>query len=593
MRTSRTTDGEVDLAYDEDGNVIRSTQKDASGSVFGEATIDYNQLGDPQFTTVAAGPLSSATNYRWETGWDTNHRFKGQHVIDTSGGQQEIGGAEYDHAGRLVSMQSLDVGEYTSFGYDNTGNITSTYTRHGICCATDANPYAEYTYTHDQNGRITSQTLTGSGLTSATRNYTYDTAARLESESLPSGLVRTFHYDDDSNRTSIDELPSGGSLATIATYTYSTTAQDRLSSISGSSTTNYTYTADGETASYGTSSLTWNGHDKIATDDPTSTAHVAYTYDPLGRLQERATTGPTADNEYIYVGNSDTPIMITDGAGTITESYVFGPLGVRRINHGPPLVSGAANGNYDLNFFDGSGNTAGTINASGTRTNTYTYNAFGAPDQSTPSNTLTNRFLGKNGRPLDTQTGLILMGARPYDAVIGRFLSGDPVERGSANLYDYADQNPVGEEDPDGTSTIGQPSPTMTIYTPRGAIYTGGSYTTSPSAYTGGSYTTSPRGPRRLDTPITGTAITRVINTGSKSNRTTLYSGRGRKTKTGLAIAGSFIAATGGSPSDSSADKGAGAAQAPGKFVRQSGEERARNRRALVGPKGDTVIVSW
>jgi hypothetical protein len=41
--------------------------------------------------------------------------------------------------------------------------------------------------------------------------------------------------------------------------------------------------------------------------------------------------------------------MVSDGAGTITESYVFGPLGIRRINHGPPLVSGGANTNYDLN----------------------------------------------------------------------------------------------------------------------------------------------------------------------------------------------------------------------------------------------------
>jgi RHS repeat-associated protein len=143
--------------------------------------------------------------------------------------------------------------------------------------------------------------------------------------------------------------------------------------------------------------------------------------------------------------------MVTNGAGTITESYVFGPLGIRRINHGPPTVSGGANTNYDLNFADGIGNTAGTINSSGTRTNTYTYDAFGTPDQTSPTNTLTDRFLGKNGGPLDTLSGLILMGARPYDSTTGRFLSADPIQGGSASLFDYVNQDPLNETDPTGT----------------------------------------------------------------------------------------------------------------------------------------------
>jgi RHS repeat-associated protein len=272
--------------------------------------------------------------------------------------------------------------------------------------------------------------------------------------------VRTYHYDDDSNRTSIDEQPAGGTLATAATYAYSTTAQDQLSSISASGTTSYGYDTDGNTTSYGTNTLTWNGNGMIATDAPTtSSSNVDYTYDPLGRLQERATTGPTADNEYIYAGTSDTPIMVTDGAGVVTESYVGGPLGTRRMFAGPPLTtSGTVTAGGILEMPNGLGNQAVTVDGSATRLDTYTYDAFGAPNDATPSNTLADRYLAKNGRPLDTATGLILMGARPYDSASGRFLSVDPVDGGSANVYDYADQDPVDESDPAGTSA-GMQSP--------------------------------------------------------------------------------------------------------------------------------------
>src|SRR4051812_16297331 len=42
------------------------------------------------------------------------------------------------------------------------------------------------------------------------------------------------------------------------------------------------------------------------------------------------------------------------------------------------------------------------------------------------------------------------MGARLYDPTTGRFLQPDPVPSGSANDYDYANQDPINNRDLDG-----------------------------------------------------------------------------------------------------------------------------------------------
>ena len=59
--------------------------------------------------------------------------------------------------------------------------------------------------------------------------------------------------------------------------------------------------------------------------------------------------------------------------------------------------------------------------------------------------------MGGEGYQSDSQSGLQLLGARYYDASIGRFISRDPSGyKGGLNFYAYCGNDPVNCSDPTG-----------------------------------------------------------------------------------------------------------------------------------------------
>jgi len=139
-----------------------------------------------------------------------------------------------------------------------------------------------------------------------------------------------------------------------------------------------------------------------------------------------------------------------DGTGTITLTDVGGPGGDLVRYAGPPTTSSTGS----FLYYNGHGDTAAEADLAGARTAAYTYDAFGAPRQMVPSNTTTERWTGRFDKKLDSRSSLVEMGARPYDPVLGRFLSVDPVEGGSFNPYDYAYQDPVNVYDLNGRYVV-------------------------------------------------------------------------------------------------------------------------------------------
>ena len=101
-------------------------------------------------------------------------------------------------------------------------------------------------------------------------------------------------------------------------------------------------------------------------------------------------------------------------------------------------------------YYNGHGDLAAEANSSGTRTALHTYDPFGAPLDTQPADQTVHRYTGAWAKQYDTASDLILMGARPYDPSLGRFLAVDPFDGGSLNNYDYAGQDPINKFDLDG-----------------------------------------------------------------------------------------------------------------------------------------------
>jgi RHS repeat-associated protein len=92
----------------------------------------------------------------------------------------------------------------------------------------------------------------------------------------------------------------------------------------------------------------------------------------------------------------------------------------------------------------------------------FDYDEFGTPRS--PSNPGRYGYLGSKQRSAELPSGVISMGARSYMPILGRFLQVDPVDGGSANAYDYVNQDPLNVFDLDGTSACARPGPACDKY---------------------------------------------------------------------------------------------------------------------------------
>jgi RHS repeat-associated protein len=426
--TATDASGTVAKQYDEAGRVKQITDS------FGNVSSDTFDAAGDVATFTSKGYTTTFTQYTRDNEVKKFTDPSGDsYLFDYAPFTGRFDGVVYPNG--TFSWIDYNAGVWPTAVYNRHGTW-STYYRPTTGVPADSNPISDYSYTYLQDGKVATETRTGGGLTTETTTYgSYDNLGRLAQVTLPTGVARTYNYDADSNRTSIVENGS-----TVATYNYSSSVLDQLSSITHGSTTSFSYTSDGQQSARGANVMTWDGRGRM-TGGTFGGTSVTYGYDAMGEMRQRVSGSSTI--RYVY---ADSLVYKTNGSNTISASEIEGPAGTLDEYAGPP-VSGSTK---TFKYYDARGNLGAEANSSGTRTNAYSYDPFGAPLQSQPANTTVARWMGQADKQYDTQSALITMGARQYDPSLGRFISVDPVEGGSLNNYEYARQDPINNSDLDG-----------------------------------------------------------------------------------------------------------------------------------------------
>jgi RHS repeat-associated protein len=427
----------VTTQYDEAGRV-----KDRVDSFGAEQSFSYDNDGNVVSQTAAAGPLNSNANYT--TAYTYNAADELTTLTDPAGRQYSF---YYCKCGKPKAVQYPN-GTFSWIDYNPDGWTTAVYNRHGSLSAplsgsvpadSQGSPIADYAYTYNLDDTLAEEVRSGGGLTTETTDYQYDALGRLSQVTLPDGTNRTYTYDLDSNRTRIVENGT-----TVASYGYDpsvTPGIDQLTSvIAGSTTTAYGYDTDGDTTSRGADTIRWDGRGRHTGGTFNGTT-ITYGFDATGFRRQR--TAGASTTRYLLNG-----LFETDGGGSITSTSLAG-TDERDLTRfaGPPTTSTTVTYSY----YNAHGDLAAEAGQNGTRTAAFTYDPFGALRTGpAPANATAERWVGAWNKKLDTTSSLIEMGARTYDPLLGRFLSVDPVDGGSCNLYDYACQEPLNSYDLDG-----------------------------------------------------------------------------------------------------------------------------------------------
>lgn len=182
------------------------------------------------------------------------------------------------------------------------------------------------------------------------------------------------------------------------------------------------------------------------TGEDTNLASATTLLDGLNRVirrTERDWKGTTTtDQRYGFEGPGDSPISETDvGSGALQVSYVTDPSG---------LLAAREGSTTKYRDFNGHGDLVQVVDQNGVDVypEPLAYDEYGNTSSAVPYG-----YTGQFQRRTSSVSSTIRMGARIYDPALGRFLSVDPVEGGSANDYDYANGDCVNNYDLDGQAT--------------------------------------------------------------------------------------------------------------------------------------------
>ncbi|WP_407651504.1 RHS repeat-associated core domain-containing protein [Actinoplanes sandaracinus] len=391
------------------------TMATAYFTAYGERTGSNYQMRD--------NPWAQDTIYRDEST---------RRIQRTTVGRQTVAGTvsdrnyDYDEAGNILSIEekpAVGAGEKQCFRTDPLGRLTTAWTpKPELPCTTDPTvgdlagpaPYwQDWTFT-DTGSRKTETTHAAAGNT--IRDY-----------AMPVGGPNVVRPHAVTSMTTT----AGSRPATTTQYRYDANGNMTCRPTAGSTSNN----CDTNT---NTQTLNWDAEGELATVTTGANTIEASVYDANGdRLIRRDATGTT-----LYLPGQEIRREGTTNTGTRYYSFAGTTFASRT----------ASSAITDLTwlFSDHQGTQQISINAGTQAVTTRRQTPYGSERGTNPMWVNNKTFVGGDTDP----TGLINIGARRYDRDLGRFISVDPLmdlaDPQQWNGYNYANNSPITQSDPDG-----------------------------------------------------------------------------------------------------------------------------------------------
>jgi RHS repeat-associated protein len=262
--------------------------------------------------------------------------------------------------------------------------------------------------------------------------YRHDTANRLIAAVHPNQPAESYSYDLVGNRT-----------ASHAGDGFVYDAADRLTSSPAGS---FTYDRRGNLTKAPGAAYGYDELNRLVRTEVSGQV-ASYKYDPFGRRIEKSVGGMVT--WYLY--DRANILAEYDGAGSLMARHTHGP----RADEPLVLERGAA-----AYFFqtDGLGSVRALTGGQGAIVETYDYDSFGNPVETSPGPGPAGNPFRFTGREWDSESGLYFYRSRHYDPRLGRFLQSDtfwtPARPETLNRYAYTANNPVTYTDPSGHDVV-------------------------------------------------------------------------------------------------------------------------------------------
>jgi RHS repeat-associated protein len=371
----------------------------------------------------------------------------------------------YNSANQRTRDALVD-GSYWVYQYDALGQVTS-----GKKYWADGTPVAgqQFEYGFDDIGNRTQTKMggdeTGSNLRVA--NYSDNTLNQITTRDVP-GYVDIMGIALATNAVAVNgqtayrkgeyfrkELSvNNGSMPQ---WTNLTVASPGQTSVTGNkylpkTQEAFAYDTDGNLTNDGRWTYTWDGENRLVKMNVNTNVgpqyQLIFAYDPKGRRIQKTVA---SNNVAIYTNK-----FVYDGWNLIAEATLNNAL-VRGYMWGTDLSSsmqgaGGIGGLLAMSVgttncffgYDGNGNVAVLVDATGINVDTYEYGPFGEVIRQTGPMAKANpmRFSTKYQ---DDESDLLYYGMRYLRTSMGGWLSRDPAEEGSGgpNLYEFANNNGI------------------------------------------------------------------------------------------------------------------------------------------------------